>query len=86
MMGFESFTREAYKLAFGEDQAFKDNLVSGRSLWIKWEESWSLFGGVDSQEPMFSFPPSPPLPSFAVCYSSDHLWDWILEAWRNVPG
>lgn len=28
MMGFENFTREAYKMAFGEDQTFKDDLVS----------------------------------------------------------
>ena len=27
MMGFESFNREAYKLAFGEDQNYKDNMV-----------------------------------------------------------
>lgn len=26
IMGYESFSREAYKLAFGEDQAYKDNL------------------------------------------------------------
>ncbi len=33
MMGFETFTREAYKLAFTEDQCFKDNMVrGGRSI------------------------------------------------------
>ena len=32
MMGFENFSREAYKLAFGEDQAYKDNLVSRRDM------------------------------------------------------
>ena len=28
MLGYEDFCKEAYKLAFGEDQNFKDNLVS----------------------------------------------------------
>ena len=28
MMGIESFCHEAYKLAFGEDQTFKENLVA----------------------------------------------------------
>ena len=28
MMGFDTFCREAYKLAFGEDHLYKDNLVS----------------------------------------------------------
>lgn len=31
MMGFENFSREAYKLAFGEDQTYKDNLVRERA-------------------------------------------------------
>lgn len=45
MMGVESFTREAYKLAFGEDQTYKDNLVSGGGGWCgKWEEPILLPG------------------------------------------
>ena len=35
MLGYADFCREAYKLALGEDLAFKENLVSlcGESLW-----------------------------------------------------
>lgn len=71
MMGFENFSREAYKLAFGEDQTYKDNLVSVRRGGVL---PWQLLIG-----DLCTL-------SLLVCYCSDNFWDWILEAWRNVHG